>query len=131
MRPRRALAALILVAAAGCSSEGPGDTSVEVNIRFSRFNPDHLEFPVGATVRFVVINKDPIDHEFIIGDERVQQVHEEGTETHHGARPGEISIPAGETRSTSYTFSEEGTLLIGCHLPGHYDFGMRGDIEVS
>ena len=105
--------------------------TVDVRIRFSRFLPDHFEFPAGTTVTFVVENRDPIDHELIIGDERVQRIHEEGTEAHHGARPGEISIPAGGTRSTAYAFEEPGTLLIGCHLPGHYDFGMRGDIEVS
>ncbi len=126
-----ALAACLLLAASACSSEPPTETSVDVNIRFSRFDPDHFEFPTGSTVTFVMTNKDPIDHEFIIGNEEVQQLHEEGTEGHHGAKPGEISIPAGGTRSTTYTFDEPGTLLIGCHLPGHYDFGMRGDIDIS
>ncbi|MGH2691347.1 MAG: cupredoxin domain-containing protein [Actinomycetota bacterium] len=127
----RVLAAGLLLAASACSNGSAEDTSVDVTIRFSRFNPDHFEFPAGTMVTFVVTNKDPIDHEFIIGNEHVQQVHEEGTEAHHGARPGEISIPAGGARSTTYKFAEPGTLLIGCHLPGHYDFGMRGDIEVT
>jgi uncharacterized cupredoxin-like copper-binding protein len=119
----------MLLAASACSHQASREVSV--TIRFSRYQPDHFEFPEGSTVRFVVINKDPIDHEFLIGDERVQQIHEEGTEAHHGAKPGEISIPGGGTRSTSYTFDQPGTLLIGCHLPGHYDYGMRGDIEVG
>ena len=127
----RILAACALLVASGCSPDAPRETSVDVSIRFSRFDPDHFEFPVGTTVTFVVTNKDPIDHELIIGNEHVQKIHEEGTEAHHGAKPGEISIPAGGTRSTTYTFDEPGRLLIGCHLPGHYDFGMRGDIEVS
>ena len=125
-----ALAGCVLLAASGCFPDAPSDRTVEVSIRFSKFQPDHFEFPAGTTVTFVVENKDPIDHEFLIGDERVQQIHEEGTEAHHGAKPGEISIPAGATRSTTYAFAERGTLLIGCHLPGHYDFGMRGDIDV-
>ena len=124
------LAACLLLAAMACSPEVAGDTSVQVKIRFSRFIPDHFEFRAGSTVTFVVTNRDPIDHEFIIGDEHVQQIHEEGTEAHHGAKPGEISIPAGETRSTTYTFAQPGRLLIGCHLPGHYDFGMVGDVVV-
>jgi uncharacterized cupredoxin-like copper-binding protein len=130
-RLRGVLAACLLLAASGCSPDVPEETSVDVTIRFSRFLPDHFEFPVGSTVTFVVENRDPIDHEFIIGNDHVQQVHEEGTEKHHGARPGEISIPAGGTRSTTYEFTEPGRLLIGCHLPGHYDFGMRGDIDVT
>lgn len=121
-------AALIALLAAGACN-GVTET-VEVKIRYSRFIPDHYEFAAGTTVEFVVENTDPIDHEFIIGDERVQEVHEEGTEAHHGARPGEISIPAGETRSTTYTFEQPGELLIGCHLPTHYDFGMKGTISV-
>lgn len=125
------LAACLLLAASACSPDVPRETSALVTIRFSRFDPDHFEFPAGTTVTFVVTNKDPIDHEFIVGNEHVQQVHEEGTEAHHGARPGEISIPAGKTRSTTYTFAEPGRLLIGCHLPGHYDFGMRGDIDIT
>lgn len=130
---RRAVAAALLVATAACS--GGSDTGatreVEVELRFSRFVPDELEFPAGTTVTFVVENRDPIDHEFLIGDEEVQQAHEEGTEKHHGAKPGEISVPAGETRTTTYTFDEPGRLLIGCHLPTHWDYGMRGEITVT
>ena len=127
----RVLAAFLLLAASGCSAEAPVETSVDVSIRFSRFQPDHFEFAAGSTVTFVVTNHDPIDHEFLIGDEHVQRVHEQGTEAHHGAKPGEISIPAGGTRATTYTFDEPGRTLIGCHLPGHYDYGMRGDVEVT
>ena len=130
--------ALLLAAIIGggaCGNDGGSssgaDREVSVEIRDSRFVPDHFEFEAGTTVTFVVENTDPIDHEFLIGDAQVQQAHEEGTEPHHGAKPGEISIPIGETRTTTYTFEEPGKLLIGCHLPTHYDFGMRGTIEVT
>jgi uncharacterized cupredoxin-like copper-binding protein len=131
VRPGAALAALLLLG--GCS--GPGgaarETEVKVEMRFSRFVPHHFSFPAGTTVTFVVENRDPIDHEFLIGDEEVQDAHEEGTEARHGAKPGEISVPAGETRETTYTFDEPGTLLVGCHLPTHWDYGMRGEITVT
>ena len=80
---------------------------------------------------FVVENGDPIDHEFILGDEKIQQIHEEGTEKRHDTRPGEISIPAGDTVETTYTFEEAGPLIYGCHIFGHYDYGMRGAVEVK
>jgi uncharacterized cupredoxin-like copper-binding protein len=134
---RVAVATLLVsaLAASACASDsGPvdaGENVVHVKLRDSRFVPDRFEFAVGTTVTFVVENTDPIDHEFIIGDESVQQAHEEGTEAHHGAKPGELSIPIGETRRTTYTFDQPGTLLIGCHLPSHYDFGMRGEITVT
>lgn len=129
MRRGAVLAALLLLT--GCSGGGDASQEVHVKMRFSRFVPDHFEFDAGTTVTFVVENRDPIDHEFLIGDEEVQRAHEEGTEEHHGAKPGEISVPAGETRETTYTFEEPGTLLIGCHLPTHYEFGMRGEIRVT
>ncbi|MDQ3952207.1 MAG: cupredoxin domain-containing protein [Actinomycetota bacterium] len=129
----RLAAAAVLVAAVGCSGGGDAGSTreVEVKLRLSRFVPDEFSFPAGTTVEFVVENRDPIDHEFLIGDMEVQRAHEEGTEGHHGAKPGEISVPAGETRTTTYTFDEPGKLLIGCHLPTHWDYGMRGEITVT
>lgn len=129
-----AICVIALILVGGCGDEEPpagAGEEVRVTIRDSRFIPDHFEFAAGTTVTFVVENTDPIDHEFLIGDEASQRAHEEGTEPHHGARPGEISIPIGETRSTTYTFDESGTLLIGCHLPTHYEYGMKGDITIT
>lgn len=65
-----------------------------------------------------------------MGDASVQSLHERGTEEHHGDKPGEVSVPAGETAETTYTFERDGDLVFGCHLPGHFDFGMRGTISV-
>jgi uncharacterized cupredoxin-like copper-binding protein len=120
----------ILAALAGCAPRSDIKT-VTIRIEHSRFRPARLELPAGATVRFVLRNTDPIDHEFIVGDERVQQVHERGSERHHGAKPGEISVPALEQRSTTLTLEEPGSLIFGCHLPGHYAYGMRGEIEIN
>jgi uncharacterized cupredoxin-like copper-binding protein len=125
-----AAAALVAVALLGGSS-GSTERTVEITIRHSRFLPANFEVAPGTTVTFVLRNTDPIDHEFILGDENAQGRHETGTETHHGAKPGEISVPAGGEASTSYTFSEPGTVLIGCHLPGHYAYGMRGSVRVG
>ena len=52
----------------------------------------------------MISNTDPIDHEFIVGDQAVQDAHELGTESFHPPRPGEVTIPAGETVETTYTF---------------------------
>ncbi|HET6771058.1 MAG TPA: cupredoxin domain-containing protein [Actinomycetota bacterium] len=125
-----AVAAMLAAALLGGSSSS-SDRTVEITIHHSRFLPASLEVAPGTTVRFVLRNTDPIDHEFIMGDEQVQARHEKGTEAHHGAKPGEVSVPAGGTASTTYTFSKPGTVLIGCHLPGHYAYGMRGSVLVG
>jgi uncharacterized cupredoxin-like copper-binding protein len=105
--------------------------SIEVTIRHSRYLPANLDVAPGTTVRFVLKNTDPIDHEFILGNEEVQARHETGTEPRHGAVPGEVSVPAGGEATTIYTFSQPGRLLVGCHLPGHYAYGMRGSVRVG
>jgi uncharacterized cupredoxin-like copper-binding protein len=128
-----AVALLALALAPGCVyGASAGDDAVAVGIQHSRFTPAKFSFKAGETVRFVLHNDDPIDHEFILGDVAVQKRHEVGRDRHHhGEVPGEVSVPAGETRSTTYTFSEPGTLIIGCHLPGHFAHGMRGRVVVT
>lgn len=131
---RIVLAALMLGTALAGSAHGLArsdePTEVEIVIHHSRFTPDHLSFRSGEHVVFTVRNTDPIDHELIIGDDSVQLRHELGTEAHHGTVPGEVSIPAGEVRTTHYVFDRKGVVTMACHLPGHLRYGMRGSIEV-
>ena len=135
-RPVRAVLAAATLALAGCAGpaggapESGGERTVTLTAHWSRFSPSEVEVPVGTTVRFVVHNADPIAHELIVGDQAVQDRHETGTEAHHGDRPGEVSVAAGATVETIYRFDRPGTLLFGCHLPGHWNYGMRGPIEV-
>jgi uncharacterized cupredoxin-like copper-binding protein len=130
---RRLLAlSLVALAAAACSqaAAAPAERTVRIRIHYSAYSLGHLDVSPGETVRFVVTNTDPIDHEFIVGDESVQVAHELGTEAYHPPRPGEITIRAGETVETTYTFGDR-DLLFGCHLPGHFVYGMRGSISVA
>ena len=136
LRAAAAAVALTLLVGAAAASRGAAaranDGTVRITIHYSTFEPADLAVEPGETVRFVIVNTDPIDHEFILGDEDVQRVHEEGTEAHHAPRPGEVSVPAGETVVTTYTFPKIiGALIFGCHLPGHYDFGMRGTVTIG
>ena len=128
-----AVAAAIVVLAFTAAASPPEERTVDVTIHFSRFDLSSLRVTPGETVRFVVTNTDPIDHEFLVGDAEMQQIHEDGTEAAHGARPGEISVPAGETVETTFTFPDQ--LAPGwefaCHLPGHYAYGMHGPITLT
>jgi uncharacterized cupredoxin-like copper-binding protein len=134
---RLVLPALALTLLAGCGAAAaaprpPGALApkvVHVTIRHSRFSPATFTYPEGTRVRFVVTNDDPIDHEFLLGDQARQDDHEHGTEMHHGERDGEISVPAGSTAETSMTFAS--TVLLGCHIPGHWAYGMRGLVTVT
>ena len=128
-----ALVAGTLVASAFAIAASRDDDvrTVHIRIHYSRFDAASLRFAPGETVRFVVENTDPIDHEFILGDRTVQILHERGTQAFHAPRPGVMTLPANSTRTTTFAFGEPGTLLIGCHLPGHYAFGMRIPVTVA
>ena len=140
MRPRAwhlaAVAALTLAGGLTLlhAAAGQGPQTVVVTMHHSRFQPEVVRVAPGATVRFVLRNTDPIDHEFILGDQQVQRRHEQGREReHHGEVPGEVSVAAGGEAATTYTFPKGGpaSLQFACHLPGHYAYGMRGVALVS
>jgi uncharacterized cupredoxin-like copper-binding protein len=131
---RASLVLLAVGAVAGlgsCSSSSASTRTITIDIEHSAFRPETIDVERGTVVVFVIKNTDPIAHEFIVGDKTVQDLHETGTEAHHGAKPGEVSIAAGDTETTTYEFTEAGSLIFGCHLPGHYDYGMRGTVEVN
>jgi len=135
MRRVALLVAVVILSAValgifGGPTAGAAPRTVQVTIRHSKFVPARFTARRGETVRFVLTNTDPIDHEFILGDEAVQRRHELGTEAAHGAVPGEVSVPPGQVAETTYTFSHAGVALIGCHAPGHYNYGMRGWVLV-
>ena len=131
------LALLVAVPLPACSSAGgaAAPRTVAVTIHYSHFSPARLSVAAGETVRFTITNTDPIDHEFILGDQAVQDREEAGTDLiHDGSVPGMISAPAGRTVSTVVSFAEhppERSLVYACHLPGHYAYGMRGALTIS
>ena len=113
------------VVMAGRPAETP-ETAITIEIKYSHFNPSAITVPVGVPVTITLVNDDPIDHEWIIGDDEVQQRHRTGTELLHPVRPTEQVIPALSTRVTTITFEAPATWQFICHLPGHEAYGMVG-----
>ena len=109
---------------------GPGLVTVEVGIEQSRFDIGSLQVQEGTTVELVVHNTDPIDHELIVGTSEVHRAHATGEERSHPPVPGEVSVVPGQVASTFYEFTEAGSVVYACHLPGHVAYGMQGTIEV-
>jgi len=131
------------------SDSAAGPPTIGITARYSRFEPDRVTVKPGSTVRFVIHNADPIDHEFIIGPPETHDIHERGEPHFHtGAVRGEVTVPAGATVETTWTFGESGSpdpggsgvspgqtgrpelppgeIAYGCHLAGHWDYGMHG-----
>ena len=109
---------------------GPGDVTVQIDIEYSRFVPERLTVVEGTRVRFLVVNGDPIHHELITGGPEVHLRHANGTEAEHPSIPGEVSVEPNGTAMTTFTFEDAGVYEFACHLPGHYEYGMHGEITV-
>ena len=119
------------VAAAWAGGVGAAPRSAEIDIHYSHFGLDRLAVPAGTPITILLRNTDPIDHEWIVGDAATHERHRTGTEPVHASRPTEVSIPAGQSRETTVTFTRPGTYLYICHLPGHEAYGMVGELVVT
>ena len=110
-------------------------TRIEVQLTDAlRIEPAELSVPAGVPVTFVVTNTGAIDHEFYLGDEAAQTEHEQEMTEMGGMghdEPEGIAVDPGETKELTYTFSEPGGTLAGCHVAGHYAGGMMATITVG
>ena len=105
-------------------------TSITIDIRFSKFVPKEITVPVGMPIMITLTHNDPIDHEWIVGDDQVHAIHRVGTEPLHPDRPTEVVIPAGATKTTIVTFDQVGKLAFICHLPAHEAYGKVGAFTI-
>lgn len=139
-----ALAAVVLSACSTTAPESggtgagtPGVRTIHVKALDSlRFEPASITVAAGERVRFVVANEGSSTHEFVLGDEDTQMEHEQemgtgATMEHSGMAMPALTLAAGATMQTVVTFDQPGTILYGCHQPGHYSAGMVGTITVT
>jgi uncharacterized cupredoxin-like copper-binding protein len=110
---------------------GPGPATVRLVVRDSHFAPSRIHVRPHTELTFEVVNRDFINHEFIIGGDDVHVRHENGHEPYHPPVPGEVSIAPHETGVTTYTVHAPGKVLFACHLPGHFAYGMKGTVIVD
>ncbi|MEA2566005.1 MAG: copper-transporting P-type ATPase [Actinomycetota bacterium] len=105
--------------------------TIDVAMTDDAYGPSAMAVATGQTVRFVFRNDGAVVHEALIGDATVQAQHDAmATMGHHDGLPV-IDVAPGATGELVYTFTRPGTVLIGCHQPGHYALGMRAVITVS
>jgi uncharacterized cupredoxin-like copper-binding protein len=118
------------------SDEEP-DRVIEVTaVDAFAFEPSELAVEVGETVTFRVTNAGKIPHDFTLGDADVQDEHEAemaemGDEMAMHDEPNVFSLDPGETKEMTWTFTEAGGILMGCHQTGHYAAGMVGTITIT
>ncbi|MBT2341748.1 MULTISPECIES: copper-resistant cuproprotein CopI [Pseudomonas] len=132
--------------------------SIEVVMGDMTFKPGALEIKAGETVRFVLINKGQLLHEFNLGNTAMHAAHQQEMlkmqqggqltatamrqEMAHGAMdhdqagmrhddPNSVLVEPGKTAELTWTFTKAARLEFACNIPGHYQAGMKGDLTVS
>ncbi len=131
----------------------PGSSSAarEVNIVLKDwiFLPDPVDVVPGETVLLHVVNGGLEIHELVIGNQAVQDAWEAAELTTVGAPPGptpvvsvppdlagiRVVVPSGQRVDVMWAVppspAEVNELLLGCHIPGHWEKGMRADVVVA
>lgn len=131
--------------------------SVEVVMGDMSFTPKAIDIKAGETVRFVLVNKGQLLHEFNLGDAAMHAKHQQEMmkmqqngmltptgmkEMNHGSKlgmghgmkhddPNSVLVEPGKTADLIWTFTKATSLEFACNIPGHYQAGMVGKLTVS
>jgi len=109
---------------------------VTVNATEFKFAPSEIHISAGMT-KFVMVNNGVGEHELVVYDaskvaivDKAELAEDEETivknilfEVDH--------TPAGQSAESEVIDIPAGSYVIGCHVPGHYEAGMKGTLSVS
>ena len=113
------------------------DRAIAITMHDLTFEPASVQVKKGETIRFVVANAGPVDHDFTIGDAKAEAEHRaEMVEMvakgmTHGDEANAIMLKPGESKELIWKFSKAGKFEFACNVPGHWESGMRGTIDVA
>ena len=99
-----------------------------------KFSPDKIDVKKGETIKFVVLNKGKLTHEFMLGKLDKLKKHAEIMKKYPNMKHVEkntVTVEPGETKSIVWEFNTEGVVDFACLLPGHSEAGMMGAIKVN
>ena len=99
-----------------------------------RFSPSRISVKSGETIKFVLTNSGKVKHEFVLGTEKDLKEHYQQMlkvpEMEHD-EPNMVNVESGKSGTVIWKFSTSGTVDFACLLPGNYDAGMKGLVQVG
>jgi uncharacterized cupredoxin-like copper-binding protein len=98
------------------------------------FSPDRVEVKRGQQVRFKLINRGAIDHEFIIATVEENRRHAEEMKKNPDMEhddPNGKRLKPNESGEILWRFTKQGTFEFACLIPGHLEAGMKGTVVVK
>ena len=111
---------------------------IEVEMVEFGFITEATSIPIGVPVTFRFVNTGVLPHEAMFGSLHEQSEYAEagnhdgghGEASHHG-EVAALTLEAGETADIVLEFASPDEVWIGCHLPGHYDAGMKAELVLG
>lgn len=98
------------------------------------FEPARIKVKKGETIRFAVVNKGTVDHEFVLDDSVGMKKHKalmlKFPEMEH-ADPNSVRLEPGTEGEVIWKFTTSGKFEFACLIPGHMEAGMSGPILVN
>lgn len=101
-----------------------------------RFVPDQIQVKAGETLRLQVFNDGQVPHELVLGtdSEIARHADEMNKGDAHDAHAHEagasIELAPGQSGELVVRFSKPARLQMACLIPGHYQAGMKGQLQV-
>jgi len=100
-----------------------------------RFAPAELAVKQGDTVRFRLKNSGKVMHEMVLGTMPDLKAHADTMRKdpgmhHHGAA-NMVHVAPGKTGTLVWQFTNPGEFHYACLVPGHFEAGMLGSIQVA
>ena len=108
--------------------------TISVTAGDMRYSVKTLDVTRGETIRFVVTNRSPSKHEFVIGNRAFHANHIKEMEAMPDMPMDEansMDLRPGETKVLLWQFTKAGEFLFGCDIPGHFQAGMVGTLHVQ
>ncbi|WP_028694383.1 cupredoxin domain-containing protein [Pseudomonas cremoricolorata] len=131
--------------------------TVEVLLKDIAFEPSSLQVKAGETVRFVLINEGQLPHEFNLGTKAMHVDHQKemlamqgkifnataeagghgghgghgGDEVHAHGEGNTVLVQPGQRGELTWTFRGAEAIEFACNVPGHYQAGMVGPLNIE
>lgn len=99
-----------------------------------RFHPAQITVKRGEIIRFVPVNKGQVLHEMVLGTMGDLKKHAELMRKHPGMEhdePHMAHVAPGESGEMGWQFTQTGEFYYGCLIPGHFEAGMIGKVNVT
>lgn len=124
----------MVLTACGGSSSSAGSQNVPVTLSDFKVSAPTTTFSAGTPYHFVVTNNGMMTHEFMIFPSMAGMGSMSMDDMHKQSLVMIDSIAPGESKAVDVTFPSSSigsSLELACHLPGHYEAGMKLPITIN